>query len=138
LRARTKSQRMRDSAVMGSHDRARRRSVAVAGGSPIAEDVVLLSDYVAEVHPNAESDALVFGRFGIALSHPALDLDGTAHSINNARKLSKETVAGILDDAAAVLRDLRVDQLLEMRLQPLVRPLLIRAHQARIAGHVGG
>ena len=40
--------------------------------------------------------------------------------------------------AAPVLRDLRIDQLPEVRLEPLVRPLLIRTHQARVPGHVGG
>jgi len=41
-------------------------------------------------------------------------------------------------DPASVLLDLRLDQLLEMRFEPLVRPLLIRTHQPRIARHVGG
>jgi hypothetical protein len=35
-----------------------------------------------------------------------------------------------------VLGDLRVDQFGEMSLQALVRTLLIRAHQARIAGNI--
>jgi hypothetical protein len=39
---------------------------------------------------------------------------------------------------SAVVPDLRIDQLPELRLEPLVRPLLIRPHQARITGHVGG
>jgi hypothetical protein len=37
-----------------------------------------------------------------------------------------------------VLADLRLNQLAKMRFEPLVRPLLIRPHQARITGHVGG
>jgi hypothetical protein len=45
---------------------------------------------------------------------------------------------GHLDDAAPILADLGVDQLAAMRLQALVRPLFIRAHQARIACHIGG
>ena len=73
-----------------------------------------------------------------AAAVPSLNLDRAPHGINNARELGKETVAGILDDAAAVLGDLRVDQLAWMGLEPLVRPLLIRPHQARVSGHVGG
>ena len=34
--------------------------------------------------------------------------------------------------------DLRIDQFDEMRLEALVRAFLIRAHQARIAHHIGG
>jgi len=37
-----------------------------------------------------------------------------------------------------VLLNLRMDQLPEMRFEPLVRPLLICAHKARVPGHIGG
>jgi hypothetical protein len=37
-----------------------------------------------------------------------------------------------------VLRDLRLNQLAEMRLEPLVRALLIRPHEARVPRHIGG
>ena len=53
-------------------------------------------------------------------------------------KFRQQAVAGVLDDPAPVLLDLRIDQLPEMRLEPFVRPLLIRAHQARVPRHVGG
>jgi hypothetical protein len=47
-------------------------------------------------------------------------------------------IAGVLDDAALVLLDLRIDRLTEMRLEPFVRPFLVGAHQTRIVGHIGG
>src|SRR5207248_3328093 len=62
----------------------------------IAEDVMLLNDHVAKVHSDAECDAFVLGRFGIALGHPALDLHGAAHRINDAWEFSEQAVAGIL------------------------------------------
>jgi hypothetical protein len=37
-----------------------------------------------------------------------------------------------------MLADLRVDELAAMRLETFVRAFLIRAHQARIARHIGG
>ena len=37
-----------------------------------------------------------------------------------------------------MLLDLRIDQLAQKCLKPLVRPFLVRAHQARVAGHIGG
>jgi hypothetical protein len=37
-----------------------------------------------------------------------------------------------------MLLDLRLNELREVRLEPLVRALLIRAHQARVPRHVGG
>jgi hypothetical protein len=37
-----------------------------------------------------------------------------------------------------MLADLRVDELAAMRLETLVRGLLVRAHQARVPRHIGG
>ena len=37
-----------------------------------------------------------------------------------------------------MLANLRLKQLAQMRLHALVRALLVRAHQARISGHIGG
>jgi hypothetical protein len=53
---------------------------------------------------------------------------------NSARKPSPV----FLTYPAPMLGDLRLDQLPKVRLQPLVRALLIRPHQARVPGHVGG
>jgi hypothetical protein len=41
-------------------------------------------------------------------------------------------------DAAAMLADLRIDQLAQMRLEALVGAFVIRTHQARITHHIGG
>jgi hypothetical protein len=67
-----------------------------------------------------------------------LHFDRTPHRVDHARKLSQQAVSGVLYNASAVLLDLRLDQLPQVRPQPLVRPLLIRPHEARIAGHIGG
>ena len=37
-----------------------------------------------------------------------------------------------------MLTDLRIDQLPEVGFQAFMGPFLIRTHQARIAGHIGG
>jgi hypothetical protein len=56
------------------------------------------------------------------LIHPALDLHGAAHGIHHTRKFRQEAVALVLYDPAPVLGDLRINQLPEMRFQPLVIP----------------
>jgi hypothetical protein len=43
-----------------------------------------------------------------------------------------------LDDASAVVGDLRIDQLGTERLEAAERPFLVGFDQARIAGHIGG
>jgi hypothetical protein len=104
----------------------------------VAEDVVFLSDHVAKVDADAECDTPLLWRFGVTVGHAALDLNGATHRIDHAWKFRQQSVAGILYRMAAVLLDLGLNQLAEMRLEPLVRPLLIRAHQARVPRHVGG
>jgi hypothetical protein len=46
-------------------------------------------------------------------------------------------IARGLDDAAAMLGDQRVAQLAPDRFERSERPLLVRADQPRIAGHIG-
>jgi hypothetical protein len=105
---------------------------------PVAEDVVLLGNYVAEIDADAILDPLLGRGARVALDHPALDLNGTPDGVHYAGKLGQEPVAGVLYDPASVLGDLRIDQFAEVGLEPFVRPLLIRAHQPRIPRHVGG
>ena len=56
------------------------------------------------------------GDAGVALGHLALHLDRAAHRVDDAGELDEQPVAGGLDDAAAVLGDLGVDELAANRL----------------------
>ena len=49
---------------------------------------------------------------------------------DHAGRIVKSTGDGLLD--------LRLDQLTEMRLEALVRAVLVHAHQPRVARHIGG
>jgi hypothetical protein len=64
-------------------------------------------------------------------------LNGAAHRVDDARKFHQYSVAGGLDDAAAVLPDLGVDELAPMRLEALESALLVCTHQLRVARHIG-
>jgi hypothetical protein len=72
----------------------------------VAENIIRFDDHVAQVDPNPEADALVFGCVGIAVDHCALDLYGTANRIHHARKFRQHPVADVLYDAPTVLIDL--------------------------------
>ena len=104
----------------------------------VAEDVPALRDDVSEIDADAKPDASVVWYIRLTIEHAALDLGGAPHRVDDARKFRQQTVTGILDDAATVLRDLRINQLPEMRLEALVRALLVGLHQTRIARHIGG
>src|SRR5262249_57124644 len=86
----------------------------------IPEDVVILDHHVALVNADAELDALVRSRRRISLRHAGLHLGRTAHGIDHASKFRQQSVAGILDDAAMMLADLRIDQIGKMRFQTLM------------------
>ncbi len=73
-----------------------------------------------------------------ALGHRLLHLDRAAHRVDDAGELDQHAVAGGLDDAAAVLGDLRIEELAAQRLEAFERAFLVRPHQPRIPRHIGG
>ena len=70
--------------------------------------------------------------------HPALNLGGAGHRVDDAVELDQHAVAGRLDDAAAVLGDGGIDELEAMGLEARERPRLVDLHQPAVADHVGG
>jgi len=98
----------------------------------------MLDDDVTEIDAHAKFDAALCRCRGVAGDHLPLHLDRTAYRVDDAGKLGEQSVAGVFDHSAPVLGDVWVDQFGEMSLQALVRALLIRANQARIAGDIGG
>ena len=76
----------------------------------VAENVTSIDDDVADIDAHAELDALLIWHLGIALGHPALDIKSAAHCLHYAAKLSQQPIAGVLDNTAAVFRNLRIDE----------------------------
>src|ERR1051325_5661252 len=105
---------------------------------PVAVDVAVLDDHIAEIYADTEDDPPVLGHLHIALGHPLLRRDGTGHGLNHAWELDQDAISGRLDDAALVLGDLRVDQFAAMGAQPRQRAGFVLAHEAAIAGDIGG
>ena len=77
---------------------------------PVAMDVALIDDAVADIDIHAELDPTIFRNGGVALGHNALDFQGTSHGIDSAPKFDENTVARGLNDAAAMLCNFRVDE----------------------------
>src|SRR5260370_40714861 len=71
----------------------------------VAENVVVLGDYVAEIEADAKPHAPVVGDIGVAIEHAALHLGGAAPRIDDAGDFRPQPVAGGLDDAAAIFAD---------------------------------
>src|SRR5690242_15058211 len=104
----------------------------------IAEDVMLLDDHIPKVDSDMKSDAILLGHRRLAAKHAALDLDRATHRIEDALELRQQPVARVLYGATPALLDRRFNEFPKMRFEPLVCPLLVLPHQARIARHVGG
>ena len=104
----------------------------------VAIEIVALDDHVAEIDADAQFDAVVRRDACVPLGHRLLHRDGAAHRIDDAGKFNQQAVAGGLDDAAPVLRDLRIEKLAAQRLETIERALLVPPHQPRIPRHIGG
>ena len=76
------------------------------------------------------------GRVRFPLGHAALDQDSAGDRVDNAGEFAEHAVAHELDDAAAVLGDERLEQLLAVGLEAVEGTLLVALHQARVADHV--
>src|SRR5262249_45424676 len=104
----------------------------------IPEYVASLDDHVALVDADPKLDALVLGHLRIPLRHATLDLDTTAQRIHHARELRQHSVPGGLDDSAAMLGDLGIDERLSMGLEPRESAFLVNAHKPAVTGNVSG
>jgi hypothetical protein len=104
----------------------------------VAIEVVALDDHIAEIDADAQFDPVVRRGAGVPLGHRLLHRDRAAHRIDDARKLHQHAVAGSLDDAAVMLRDLRIEKLAAQRFEAFERAFLVSPHQPRIPRHIGG
>ena len=85
---------------------------------------------------HAELHDPVRGKLVVSFRHQRLHRDRGFDGGDDARKLQQEAVAGIFDDPAAMIENHRVYRA-SMGLERGVRPCLVGAHHARIAGDVG-
>src|SRR4051812_29942486 len=85
---------------------------------------------------DAELDAPVRRDYCISLGHCALYRERAAHRVDDARKFDKQSIAGGLDDAAAMLGDLRITQFAPDCPQGGERALFVSPHEPRVAGDI--
>jgi hypothetical protein len=93
-------------------DAARIGQAFEAGGQihPVAEYVALLDDDVADIDAHAKFDAALCRCRGVVGAHLLLQLDRTAHRVDDAGELGKQAVAGRFDDAAPMLGDFGIGE----------------------------
>src|SRR4029453_3348653 len=102
----------------------------------VAINIVVVADDVADIDSNAELDAALDRQLGIALDHAALNVDGATDGVDDADELQNHPIPAGLEDSAAMLGDLGIDQFLAMLLQLAKRAFLVGAHQPAVASNV--
>src|SRR5262249_38856384 len=102
----------------------------------VAEDFALPDDDGPALYAHAKFGARLCRCRGVWGDHLPLQLDRTAHRVDDAGELDKEAVAGRFDDATPMLGDLGIAEFTANRTQRRERALLILAHQPRIAGNI--
>ena len=126
--------------VLGQADAARRRDLLKPSRDidAVAEHVALVDDYVADMDADPKFDAVAGRDVPVALCHSALHRHGARDRLDHRREPEQQAVARGLDDVSLVRGNERIDQLLAMAFQRQVSAFFVRAHEARIAHHVGG
>ena len=99
---------------------------------------VALLDHIAEMDADAELDAALGRKAGVALDHAVLYLDGAAHSVDNAAELNETSVAGALHHAPVMHGDGGIDQIAAERPQPRQRAILVRAGKPAVSDDIRG
>ena len=97
---------------------------------------VALLDHIAEMDADAELDAALGRKAGVALDHAVLHLDGAAHGVDHAAELNDGSVAGALDHAPVMGGDCRVDQIAAERPQPRQCAILVGAGKPAVPDHI--
>jgi hypothetical protein len=98
----------------------------------VTEEIVLLNDNVADVHPDAEPHLLTGRSIRILFGHGVLHRDSTLHSIHGAGEISDKAIASRVENPASMRGDQAIDD------DPVSRERakgadLISPHQAAIA-----
>ena len=91
--------------VVGYADAAGLGDTFEPGGNvdAVAVNIAVLDDDVADMNADAELDALVLRHGRVTLDHAVLNFNGTARGVDGACELDQDTIAGPLDDAAAMI-----------------------------------
>jgi hypothetical protein len=103
----------------------------------ISEDVTCTDDDIADIDPDAKHDALVLRIIDRELIDAVLKHHRSAHRFHRTRKFGEQTITGVLDHAAAMLRDRRHDGVRQQHGHACMCRLFVNMHQSRITGDIG-
>jgi hypothetical protein len=86
---------------------------------------------------NAKQHFSIFGFVGLSHRNAVLDIRRTLDGIDDTAKLNQKTITHGFHNATPVFVDGRPDDLVELIIETRARTGLIRAHEPRVADHIG-
>ncbi len=104
---------------------------------PVAVDVAVLGDDVAQIEADPENEAAFLGLTRFVLGQLVLPGHRAGEPVDRACKLDQQTVAEQLDHPSVVFRDQWLEKFLAERGEAPQRALLVRRHQPAVADDVG-
>src|SRR5262245_8792725 len=104
----------------------------------ITKNITAINYNVTNIDADPKLDTFVNRHVRISIGHTPLNINGTAHRVDDADELHQNPVAGCLDDTAPVLRDLRVHQFFAMHFEIVKSALFVDAHEAAVTGNIAG
>jgi len=103
----------------------------------VAQDIVTVDHDVADMDADAKLKPALLRHLRVAGHHPALDVHGAAHRIDDAREFRQQAVARGLHDASAMCSHLGLEKLDAVRAELPDRAFLVEADELAITRHVG-
>ena len=103
---------------------------------PFAVDPLALGADVSEVNADPELHLALCGEVGVSTAQNALDLDCALHSVECARELGQEVVAGEIHEPTAVLAHEELD-LLAVVAQDMDGGAFVLGHQPGVPDDIG-
>jgi hypothetical protein len=88
------------------------------------------------VDADSELDPPLCGNVGVRFGHRVVDFDRASDRIDDARELDQQAVPGRLDDPAAMLGDLGIDQFASVCLEGCQRADFVSAHDPAVSGDI--
>ncbi len=102
----------------------------------IAEKIIAIDHYIAQANTNAEQNFAVLGFTFVEPRYGPLDINSASNRINGALEFDQQAVAGRLENASAVFRDLGIDQIVAQGLHANKRTFLVGLHHPTVADDV--
>ena len=99
---------------------------------------IALLDHIAEMDADAELDAALGRKAGVALDRAVLHLDRAAHGVDDAAKLDEEAVAGALHNTPVMRSNGGIDQIAPQPPEPRQGAILVGAGKLAVSDHIGG